>query len=272
MIGCDVVSKDDYFDEIDYDVDDDDEFDEEIDEEDDDDEVDYTFSDGVRSKNDIEFESYEVEEIDEEDLKKEKQKKEEKKKAPPRETNHFNDKKMSRYDEDDEISSFDNRDMSSYDDREDLSLSQLEKKTKHRKKNSKVLAIFLILAVSMAAIAILVTYSIFQRDSAPSIRTVHIESDNTEDPTIARYGNMITLTFTFNKNIEGLPVVIIRGKEVEVFGGGDSFNAMYFVQEQGMDDELVSFTIRDYVDSFKKSGIPVTSTTDGSKVVIPKYD
>ena len=238
----------DYFDDIDYEVDDnnfDDDFDRD-DDDDDDDSLDFALSDGVRSKNNVVFDSYEDEIVDEEDYREEPPKKGKKQEVLI--------------------------DMNSYDERDDLSLSKLKKTSKHRKKNNKVLAIFVIVAVSLAALAILITYSIFQRDPVPSIRSVHIESDNVEDRTVARYGNMITLTFTFNKDLEGLPVVVIRGKEVEVFGEGNSFTAMYFVQEQGMDDELVSFMIKDYMDSFKKTGIPVTATTDGSKVVILKYD
>lgn len=132
----------------------------------------------------------------------------------------------------------------------------------------KLLIIFVILAVILSSLAFLVGYTFYRNDPAPKISTVHIESDNFDDHSVAKYGNMVTLTFTFNEEIKGYPKVMIQGKEVEVFGEGREFYAKYFIQDQDYEKEEIHFTISEYKDYFYKVGNPVVSTTDGSKVVI----
>ena len=164
-------------------------------------------------------------------------------------------------------------DFSNLPDNSDLSLSTFKDNGKtHRKKKNKILMVLLIVALSCCAVAGVVVYAIFQRDAVPQVRDVHIECDNFDDHSKAKYGNMITLVFSFNKNIENLPTVIIMGRQVEVFGEGNSFYAKYFVEDPGDQDEKVSFTIKDYYDSFHKVGVPVTNTTDGSSVTILGFD
>lgn len=165
-----------------------------------------------------------------------------------------------------------NNEMDVLPDNDDLSLSTFKDNGEtHRKSKSKLLIIFIVLALAFCGVAGVIVYAVFARDVAPAVRMVHIESDDEKDPTTAKYGNMITLSFEFNKDLDGLPTVIIMGRQVEVFGEGRQYYAKYFVQDQGEEDQVVSFSIQNYKDSFRKGGLPVTNTTDNSKVVIVGY-
>lgn len=137
-----------------------------------------------------------------------------------------------------------------------------------RSRKRVVLVVAIIMTITLSALAILSGYSLYRNDAPPAIRTVHIESDNFDNHSIAKYGNIITLTFTFSEKIQGTPMVIIQGRTVEVYGEGESFYAKFFVDNQGKEDELVTFSIHDYRDKFYKTGAPVTETTDLSRVTI----
>ncbi len=135
-----------------------------------------------------------------------------------------------------------------------------------------ILIFFIILAVVLSSFAILSFYSLFRDSSIPQAIEVHIESDSYEDNTIAKYGNMITLSFSFDQKIKGVPSVTILGKEVEVYGSGKSFHAKYFVQDQDYEDTEVTFSISNYQNAYHKKGRTILETTDGSHVVIPAIE
>ena len=151
----------------------------------------------------------------------------------------------------------------------DLSLSNYTlKDKKDRPKRNKFLFIFLGIAVLLSLVAIGSVGFLVLNASPPKAVLVHIESDNINNQSTAKYGSMITLTFAFDKPISNLPTVIINDREVEVFGKGKNFYAKYFVQNQGTSDLPVNFLIKDYHDNFNRKGSPVTSTTDLSRVTI----
>lgn len=154
---------------------------------------------------------------------------------------------------------------------EDENANPVPEEVKEKKELDKkgLYVIFIVLAIILSSLAILSGYSLYRNDKAPVIVHVHIESDNFDDHTIARYGNMVTLSFSFNKDLNGLPKVVIQNKEVEVFGNGKEYYAKFFIQDQDYRDMEITFSISEYKDAFYKVGTPVTSTTDGSKVIIP---
>ncbi len=138
-------------------------------------------------------------------------------------------------------------------------------------KSRIVLIVAIIMTITLSALAVLSGYSLYRNDNPPVIKTVHIESDNFDNHSLAKYGNTITLTFTFNEEIKGIPMVIILDKTVKVTGEGKSFTAKYFVENQGKEDEEVTFSIHNYRDRFYKTGAPVTETTDLSRVTIAAF-
>ena len=144
-----------------------------------------------------------------------------------------------------------------------------ERKEGKRKKKLSFIILFFV-ALILVLVAAFAGYSAYQNDKAPVVTTVHIESDNFDGHGLAVYGNMITLSFSFNKEISNVPTVTIQNKKVEVFGSGKNFYAKYFVQTQTDEDQEVQFMIYDYKDDFQKKGGPVTKTTDSSKVIILK--
>ena len=141
-----------------------------------------------------------------------------------------------------------------------------EEEVKSKPKNSKLVLIIIGVVLFIAIVA--GGLIIYTTNEPPKIYTVHIESDNFDDHTIAKYGNKITLTFSFTENLRKPPRVIINNREVEVFGEHKEYYAKYFVSNQGMEDVVVTFTIEDYEDRLFKKGSPVISTTDNSQVTI----
>ena len=135
-------------------------------------------------------------------------------------------------------------------------------------KKKIVLIIFITVAVVLVSLAALTGYALYRDDKPPVIVSSHIESDNFDDHTVAKYGSMITLSFTFDKELRKPPMVVIQDKTVDVYGEGKEYYAKYFVQSQGAHNEVVSFSIHDYRDNFNKTGKPVTVTTDLSNVTI----
>jgi len=147
----------------------------------------------------------------------------------------------------------------------DNSLDDSKESEKKPKSNLLILIIIgIVLFVGLVVGGVL----IYVNDKPPEIYTVHIESDNFDDHTTAKYGNKITLTFSFTENLRKPPRVVINNREVEVFGEHKEYYAKYFVSNQGMEDVLVTFTIEDYQDRLFKKGPPVITTTDNSQVTI----
>ncbi|MBR3211194.1 MAG: hypothetical protein IKF71_04585 [Bacilli bacterium] len=143
--------------------------------------------------------------------------------------------------------------------------------TKKEKNRHTILVVLAICIVVIISSVILGGYVVFRSAKAPKIVTVHIESDNFENPSEAKYGNMITLSFSFEEELANIPRAIINNKNVEVYGEGKDFYAKYFVQLQEQKDIDVEFSIHDYRNKYKKTGPPITETTDGSSVVIPAF-
>lgn len=150
---------------------------------------------------------------------------------------------------------------------DDFQAEKKEKKKNHRTK-ATILVVFVVVALVLIGVAAYSVYNMYIMNRAPMVSTVHIESDNINGHHIAVYGNMITLSFSFNEEISNVPTVTIQNKKVEVFGSGKNFYAKYFVQQQGDVDEEVQFMIYNYQDELKKVGSPITATTDESKVTI----
>ncbi len=139
--------------------------------------------------------------------------------------------------------------------------------------NKKVLFIVLIsVAVVLASLAALTFYALYRDDKPPVATSIHIESDNFDDHSVAKRGNMITLTVKFDKDLKKPPKIVIQGKDVDVFGEGNEYSAKYFVESQGKEKEDVSFSIHDYRDQYNKTGKPITITTDLSTVTILPYE
>lgn len=143
--------------------------------------------------------------------------------------------------------------------------------TDEKPKSRIVLIVAIIMTITLVAIAVLAGYSMYRNDNPPSIKTVHIESDNFDNHMIAKYGNTITLTFTFSEEIQGIPKVIIMDRNVEATRQGKTFVAKYFVENQTNEDQIVTFSIHDYRDEYSKTGAPITETTDLSRVTIVAF-
>ena len=100
-------------------------------------------------------------------------------------------------------------------------------------------------------------------NTAPTLTAVSIESNNSNDTTLATDGNIITLSFTASENIE-TPTVTISGDgaSVTVTGSGVSWSATKTVASTD-DDGAVAFSIS-YSDLAANDGGIVTSPTAGN--------
>lgn len=102
----------------------------------------------------------------------------------------------------------------------------------------------------------------------PYLTTVTIESNNPIDRFSAEVGNEIILTMIFNEELKDKPTVVINNTPVKTIEEGKKYIAKYHVEEQYHRDKKVEFKIENYKDKSKNIGIPVTLTTDNSRVVI----
>ncbi len=100
----------------------------------------------------------------------------------------------------------------------------------------------------------------------PTLSAVNVSSDNPHSD-LAKAGDTVTLTFTANKDLNGLPTVVIAGHSADVASVGSSvYTAKYTFR--GIEPEgVVAFTI-DYADSVGNAGNTVSTTTDGSSVIL----
>jgi len=104
-------------------------------------------------------------------------------------------------------------------------------------------------------------------NTAPTLTSVSIASNNSNDSSLAKVGDTVTLTFTANESIQ-TPTVTIAGNSVVVSGSGTSWTATYAMQSDDLEG-VIPFTI-DYKDIAGNSGAQVTGTTDRSSVVFDK--
>ncbi|RUT40221.1 hypothetical protein EJP82_25415 [Paenibacillus anaericanus] len=100
----------------------------------------------------------------------------------------------------------------------------------------------------------------------PTLPAVNVSSDNPHSE-LAKAGDTVTLTFTANKDLNGLPTVVIAGHSADVVSVGSSvYTAKYTFR--GIETEgVVAFTI-DYADRDGNAGGTVSATTDGSSVIL----
>lgn len=102
----------------------------------------------------------------------------------------------------------------------------------------------------------------------PTLTTVSITSSG-DNTLYAKTGDTVTLNFTADEVLSGLPTVTIAGQAVTpVDNGGNSYTATYVTD--GSEAEItIPFTI-DFADAVGNLGVQVTSTTDGSSVLFDK--
>ena len=98
----------------------------------------------------------------------------------------------------------------------------------------------------------------------PELTAVTIASNNTNDTTLAKTGNIITLNITTSETLSEAPVVTIAGNGVAVSGSGP-YIAEYTLT--GAETEgNIPFTIN-FTDAAGNAGIEVIDTTDTSFVI-----
>ncbi len=107
-------------------------------------------------------------------------------------------------------------------------------------------------------------------NSLPGLNAVSINSIGTPDPTRAKIGDEIEVTFSADEDlatdVDTKPIVIIAGAEATVAGGPRDFVATVTVTD-AMSPGSADFEIA-YQDVAGNSGPAVSSTTDGTSVTI----
>ena len=101
-----------------------------------------------------------------------------------------------------------------------------------------------------------------------TLTAVSIESDNSNDTSLATAGDIITLSFTSSEPISE-PVVTINGVTAVVVAGSDNtdWTATRTITATDDTDGPVTFTI-DYADLASNTGTQITGTTDNSSVTV----
>jgi len=114
------------------------------------------------------------------------------------------------------------------------------------------------------------TDTVIKDTQAPTLTPVHIESNNS-NPSLAKVGDTVTLTFTASESIQ-TPIVTIAGNSATVTQGTDQtqWTATYKMTESDSEG-VVSFTIN-YKDIAGNDGEQVTITTDGSSVTFDRTE
>ena len=108
-----------------------------------------------------------------------------------------------------------------------------------------------------------VTYDV----TIPTLATVTIASSNS-NLTLAKVGDIITLTIVASENLTSTPTVTITGDAVTTTGSGVNWTATYVMD--GSDTEgAVPFTIN-FTDLATNPGVQVIAKTDGSDVTFDK--
>ncbi len=101
-------------------------------------------------------------------------------------------------------------------------------------------------------------------DNKPPIASsVTITSNNQNNNSLAKVGDIITLTIETDEGIK-TPIVTIAGKTANVTGSGRNWTATYTMQSDDVEG-IVGFTL-DFEDDAGNTAKQVTSTTDGSHV------
>ncbi len=105
-------------------------------------------------------------------------------------------------------------------------------------------------------------------NTAPTLTAVSIESNNSNDSSLATAGNTITLSFTSSEPILE-PIVTISGGGASaiVTGSNTSWSATKTITPADSDGSAVTFAI-DFTDLATNDGIPITGPTDGTSVTV----
>ncbi len=102
----------------------------------------------------------------------------------------------------------------------------------------------------------------------PSLTSVSIASNNT-NTSLAKTGNIITVSFTASETIN-TPIVTIRGNAASVTNTtGNNWTAVYTMAAAD-ESGIIPFNITAPVDAAGNTGTAVTATTNGSSVVYDK--
>lgn len=101
----------------------------------------------------------------------------------------------------------------------------------------------------------------------PTATSVTIASNNT-DATLARAGDIVTLSFTVSEVLAANPVVTISGNAATIGGSFPNYTASYTFG--GADTEgVIPYTI-DFSDSATNAASQITATTNASQVIFDK--
>ncbi len=115
-------------------------------------------------------------------------------------------------------------------------------------------------------------YNVFTKDAlydntVPTLPTVVISSDNTNNTEFAKVGDTIILTIIASEDIQ-TPTVTIAGQTATVLGSENAYTATYTVVA-GISEGVVGINIT-YADKAGNAGTAVTATTDSSTVTVDK--
>ncbi len=106
--------------------------------------------------------------------------------------------------------------------------------------------------------------------TAPTLASVHIESDNS-DSTKARVGDQVTLSIWADETLEANPTVTIAGNGAAVTDlGGNVYTASYIMQAGDTDAASVAFSISFTDAAGNAAAAARTTTSDGSAVKFDK--
>ncbi|RAV21993.1 S-layer homology domain-containing protein [Paenibacillus contaminans] len=102
----------------------------------------------------------------------------------------------------------------------------------------------------------------------PVLTMVHIASDNA-NPVYAKTGDTVTLTFTANTALDGLPAAAIAGRAANVTEMGNHTYIASYTLTDSENEGIVTFTI-DFTNAEGIAGTQVFGTTDGSGVIFDR--
>ena len=109
------------------------------------------------------------------------------------------------------------------------------------------------------------TDTVGKETTAPALSPVSISSNNA-DATLAKVGDTVTVSFSSDETLSGLPTVTIDGNAADAVNdlGGNNYTATR-VMQAGDTSALVAFTI-DFADGAGNTGPQVTAATDATNV------
>ncbi len=102
--------------------------------------------------------------------------------------------------------------------------------------------------------------------SAPTISVLSIVSNNPNNASVAKLGDLITVNLTASESIS-LPTISIAGNTLTVTGSAGTYSATYLVSASSLEGGGISVLFEDVAGN---TGTNVSSTTNGSNVIIDK--